>query len=141
MKPRTPLIVLIYGLFGVIPFLAPAISGMIFPETRTIAAHVLILYGGLILSFLGGARWAFANTDQPPNPALISASMAPSLVALGVFILPSQRIQIWGLAAALGLHWLWDIRSRNLPGWYPTLRTQLTVGAVAGLIAGTITLT
>ena len=41
-----------------------------------------------------------------------------------------------GVAAGLALQWLWDIRATGLPGWYPTLRTLLSAGALAGLAGG-----
>ena len=42
------------------------------------------------------------------------------------------------LAAALVLHYIWDLRSPGLPVWYPRLRLILTAGAVAGLAAGAL---
>ena len=139
----TPPVVFIYGLLGVIPFLAPAPTGIVFPDFKGLAAHVLALYGGLILSFLGGARWGFANAHPAPRAGLISLSMLPTLTGLALLAAPSgmRRLQLLGLAIALGLHWLWDVRSDDLPVWYPKLRTLLTLGAVVGLIAGVVVLT
>jgi hypothetical protein len=138
-----PVAVLIYGLFGIIPFLAPPIAGFIIPEVKTRAGFILVLYGGLILSFLGGARWGFANAHPPPAPRVVSISMVPTLAALALLAAPAdwRRSQLIGLAAALALHWLWDLRATGLPAWYARLRTMLTAGAIAGLLAGIVALT
>ena len=74
---------------------------------------------------------------------VISLSMLPTLVGLALLVAPpgARRLQLFGLAVALGVHWLWDVSGEDLPAWYPRLRTPLTVGAVAGLIAGAFVLT
>ncbi len=138
-----PPVVLTYGLLGVIPFLAPALAGIALPGFTDLAARVLALYGGLILSFLGGARWGFANVPPSPRIGVISLSMLPTLAGLALLAAPSEarRLQLLGLAVALVLHWVWDLRSQELPAWYPKLRTPLTIGATAGLIAGAVVLT
>jgi hypothetical protein len=140
---RTPPVVLIYGLLGMIPFVAPPLIGALFPATKASAASLLALYGGLILSFLGGARWAFANAHPPTKQGVVSLSMLPTLVALALLALPpaARLAQLIGLAAALALHWAWDLLGADLPQWYGRLRSLLTAGAVAGLLAGAIVLT
>lgn len=142
-EARTPLVVLTYGLLGVVPFLAPPLAGAVFPAVKSVAALVLALYGGLILSFLGGARWGLAIVNPAPSSELVSLAMIPTLVGLALLVLPAddRRIQLLGLAAALAVHWLWDISAGNLPAWYPRLRTILTAGAVTGLVAGAMVLT
>ncbi len=138
-----PPVVLTYGLLGVIPFLAPPLAGLMFSALKDSAALVLALYAGLILSFLGGARWGFANARPEPDIAVVSLSMLPTLVGLALLTASANHraLQLTGLAIALGSHWLWDMRSQNLPAWYPHLRTLLTAAAVIGLIAGAATLT
>lgn len=142
-RRSTPPVVLIYGVLGVVPFLLPALAVIAFPAFKDMAGLVLALYGGLILSFLGGARWAFANVCSAPSIRVISLSMLPTLTALTFLVVPpdQRRLQLLGIAAALALQWLWDLRGAALPAWYPGLRTLLTVGAVAGLLAGAVVLT
>jgi hypothetical protein len=142
MRAAIPPVVLIYGLLGVIPFLAPPVAGVLFPEFRAIAGTVLSLYAALILSFLGGARWGLAVATPAPKPAVVSLAMLPTLAGLALLMLPEPYAQarLLGLALALGLHWLWDIRGRGLPAWYASLRTILTAGAVIGLVAGALLL-
>jgi hypothetical protein len=68
--------------------------------------------------------------------------MLPTLVALALLALPpaARLPQLIALAAALALHWAWDLRGASLPDWYPRLRSLLTAGAVVGLLAGAIVL-
>lgn len=143
MRSATPPVVLAYGLLGIVPFLAPAVVGVAFPEVKDAASFALALYSGLILSFLGGARWGFANAGEMPGVVTVSVSMLPTLVALGLLVMPpgGRRLQLAGLAVALALHWTWDLFSGGLPAWYGRLRTLLTAGAVTGIVAGVFALT
>jgi len=140
--PGTPRVVLAYGLLGLIPFLAPPAIGGLFPDHAAFAARALALYGGLILSFLGGARWAMAVRQDPVDARIVSLAMIPTLVALAVLLLPAElrAAQLAVLALALLIHGAWDVWSSGLPGWYPRLRLLLTLGGTAGLSAGALVL-
>ncbi len=135
---RTPKVVLIYGVMGLSGFLVPPLVAFLVPDYRDLALRLLIAYAALILSFLGGARWGLAVARPSPSPLTVSLAMLPTLFALGLAMLPADMrlSQIGGLITGLALQWLWDIRAQGLPAWYPTLRTVLSGGAVAGLIAG-----
>jgi hypothetical protein len=108
------------------------------PATKSVAGLVLAVYGGLILSFLGGARWGAEIRSPAPNAATISFAMIPTLAALALLVaVPGHlTVRLVGLAAALIVHWIWDLRGDALPTWYPGLRTLLTAGAVVGLLFG-----
>ncbi|KPF78846.1 hypothetical protein IP88_03035 [alpha proteobacterium AAP81b] len=133
----TPRIVLVYGVAGLIPFLAPPLATLVVPGATDLVAGLAAAYGALILSFLGGARWGLEIAHARPRPAVIGLAMLPTLGGLALLLLPPdlRPFQLAGLALLLGLHFLWDLSARGLPRWYPRLRTPLTVGAVAGLIA------
>ena len=135
-----PRVVLIYGVMGLTGFLGPPLAGLLASDHRDLALRLLIAYAALILSFLGGARWGLAVARPEPSPLTVSLAMLPTLFALGLMMLPAtlQSWQIGGLILGLILHWLWDIRAKGLPDWYPGLRTLLSGGAVAGLIAGAL---
>ena len=138
-----PRVVLTYGLLGLIPFLTPPLAGWLLPQARPMAVLALSLYAGLILSFLGGARWGLA-VKAPVPPALeVSLAMLPTLAGLALLLLPAglDQLRLLGLALALAMHWLWDLRGAGLPPWYGRLRTVLTVGAVVGLVGGALLLT
>ena len=133
-----PRSVQVYGVMGLSGFLGPPVVAFLVPDHRELAMRLLVAYAALILSFLGGARWGVAVARPAPSPLTVSLAMLPTLFALGLMTLPVtlQSWQIGGLILGLTLHWLWDIRSKGLPDWYPGLRTLLSGGAVAGLIAG-----
>ena len=131
-----PSSVLIYGLLGLIPFLAPPLAAMLMPAAAPIAGLILAVYGALILSFLGGARWGLAIAMPDPSAGIISLAMLPSILGLGLLLVPDRKIQLVGLAVALALHWLWDARATAVPSWYARLRTPLTAGALIGLLTG-----
>ena len=137
---RPPASVTAYGLLGLIPFLAPPGTMLLWPDWGAFASRLLALYGGLILSFLGGARWGFANSRPAPSFGLISLTMAPTLVGLALLLLPAEarRAQLAGLAIALAAQWIWDMRAADLPRWYPWLRSILSAGATVGLVAGAV---
>jgi hypothetical protein len=137
-----PRAVLTYGLLGLIPFLAPPVAGMLWPELKPLATTLLTFYGALILSFLGGARWGLAVSGNAPSAIDVTLAMIPTLAGLGLLLFPdpTRQTQLFGLAGALALHWLWDIRGTGLPVWYGRLRTTLTAGAVLGLVSGALIL-
>ena len=140
--PETPRVVLIYGLLGLTPFFAPPLLGGLFPDHAALASRALALYGGLILSFLGGARWALAVRQDRVDARIVSLAMIPTLVALAVLLLPAdlRAAQLAVLALALLIHGAWDVWSSGLPDWYPRLRLVLTLGGTAGLSAGALVL-
>ena len=142
-RSSVPPVILTYGLLGILPFLAPALAGALWPALKPAAAHVLALYGGLILSFLGGARWGLAIPSVSLRTGIVSLAMLPTLAGLALLVLPVEArwIQLMGLGLALALHWLWDVSAQDVPVWYPRLRTILTAGAVVGLISGALVLT
>ena len=142
MRAAIPRVVLAYGLLGLIPFLVPPVVGWLLPQDRSAAVLALSLYAGLILSFLGGARWGVAVQAPAPSALEVSLAMLPTLAGLALLLLPAglDQLRLFGLALALALHWLWDVRGAGLPPWYGRLRTVLTVGAVAGLVSGALLL-
>lgn len=136
-----PIVVLAYGLAGLIPFLGLPLLGWLAPALAGQATQWQAIYAALILSFLGGARWGQAVPAAAPSTLVVSLAMLPSIVGW-VLLLAEPAIGraalLGGLAAALMLHFLWDVRSDGLPAWYPRLRAILTTGAMAGLAGGAL---
>ncbi len=130
---------LIYGLLGLIPFLALPLLVLAIPAQGEAWLNLLSFYGALILSFLGGARWGLAIDRPVPSALTLSLSMLPTLTAFAVLgLLPGQLdLQLGVLFISLILQGIWDIRSHGLPSWYPRLRTILTLVAALGLALGT----
>lgn len=136
----TPRAVLAYGLLGIIPFWSTSLARLIAPSMAGLGVIVAALYAGLILSFLGGARWGLAVREAEPQATVIGLSMVPTLAGLAALVaLHGQaRAQLLILAAALAVSWAWDVRAQGLPAWYGRLRSGLTAGAVAGLCVGAL---
>jgi hypothetical protein len=132
-----PKTVLIYGLLGLIPFLAPPLISLVTPAHAGILGLVALVYGALILSFLGGARWGQEVARPAPRFGIITLSMLPTLAGFALLLATSldRPAQLAAMAALFGLHFFWDAASPDLPGWYTRLRLLLTAGAVAGLLA------
>lgn len=140
-ETRIPRVVLAWGLLGLIPFLGLPLLAAVVPQLGGGSDRALGLYAAIILSFLGGARWGQAVGVAAPDPGRIALSMAPSVAAWGLSLMPADHsgLQLAGLAAALAAHLAWDLRARDLPAWYPRLRLLLTAGALAGLALGALT--
>jgi hypothetical protein len=140
IPPKAPAIAWLYGLAGLSPFAAASVGMFIAEgEIQFISQTAMLVYSGLILSFLGGARWGLEIRREPLRGLVISLSMLPTLAAFALMFLPiAPRLQYLGLAAAFLLQWVWDVVSKDSPVWYPALRTVLTLGVTAALVAAAI---
>jgi hypothetical protein len=132
------------GLAGLIPFAAGAAAPwvpipILTPET---GLQLIIGYGAVILSFLGGIRWgtAIGPYDTRRQGLEFSASVLGSLAGLAaLFIPPVPALTL--LIAGFLMQALWDVTSvetGRLPAWFGKLRMLLTAGAVISLIAALV---
>ncbi len=141
--PRDPTVppraAAILGYAGVIPFVAMTVI-IFFRYPREEAMLVLdaqIAYGAVILSFLGGIRWALAMLFPEDDDLFrrLLASVAPSLIGWGAVFMPPA----WGLLVLIGGFWgqaASDIRAtkdKRAPQWYGGYRLRLTILVVASL--------
>ncbi len=140
VKPAdtTPLPALVLGIAGLIPFSAGAAAVCFSPEIKAEAAVALLLYGAVILSFLGGIRWGFAVLEgENSGWGAYGASITPSLIAW-LAALNTGPAGLLILAIALAL-WFFAERAipplLQIPGWYIPLRAALTAFAVFMLVA------
>ncbi len=135
-----PPVVMAYGALGVLPFVAPPVAALLLPGLGAAALAAQAAYAALILSFLGGARWGLEVCRPQPRAIIITVAMLPTLAGLAVLMVPAgwRAAQLGGLALLLLVHFVWDARSPGLPRWYARLRLPLTVGAIAGLVAGAV---
>ena len=137
---RPDRLVATFGWAGLIPFWAPLAVALAAPLYAGWALEVQAVYAGLILSFLGGARFGRAFTT-PGGGRTVALSMAPSVFGLAVLASPvSHAAGHLMLAAALSAAWLWDLSATDLPRQYKLLRSALTSLAVAALVTGAIIL-
>ncbi|MEL6978694.1 MAG: DUF3429 family protein, partial [Pseudomonadota bacterium] len=74
------------GFAGLAPFAFCAAAALLAAPAWSVAAQVgLLLYGAVILSFMGGCRWGFAAAGLGEGP---------SFAALGISVLPA----LWAFA-------------------------------------------
>lgn len=143
---RIPASALLLGLAGLIPFIAGAAAQwqaipLLGAET---GLRLVVIYGAIILSFLGGIRWgtAIGPYDSGRQGLEFSASVLGSLAGLAAAFLPA----IPGLALLIAgflMQGLWDVMSVDagrLPAWFGRLRMILTAGAVISLVAALVSL-
>ena len=127
------------GLAGLIPFLAgAALQWFTPPGWRMLAGTALLVYGAVIVSFLGGIHWGLAMRSDPAqaSPRLVWGVL-PSLLGWLAVLLDSP----WGqllLAASLLACLAVDrrvYRDRGLATWLP-LRWLLTGVATLCMLLG-----
>ncbi len=127
------------GYAGALPFLAGALASLPVTEAlRPLGLQLLLGYGAIILSFMGGVHWGVAMMRNDTAPGPLTRSVAPSLIALpapliggvtGLFIL------VAGFAGLL-VYDEQEARAGRLPDWYPLLRRPLTAIVIACLALG-----
>lgn len=130
----------VLGYAGTVPFVAMAF--VIFflyprPEAQAVLA-AQIGYGAVILSFLGGIRWALAMLF-PEDAQLgrrLAAAAAPALIGWGALFMPPA----WGLVTLIAAFWaqaasdLRATRARQAPRWFGGYRVRLTILVVLALL-------
>jgi hypothetical protein len=136
-----PLPVRVLAILGIAPFAVGALAVSSAPEIKPEAAHALLIYGAVILSFLGGIRFGIAMLDEGSGWNAFGMSTLPALAAwLGASAAGPGGLVL--LAAALGA-WYFVERAAPpsfvLPAWYLRLRGALTVIATLTLIAAAVT--
>ena len=123
-------------LTGALPFLSATFSlvagGPFHPTTSVV---MLITYGAVILSFLGGIHWGLALKlmDAAPTSAtrLFALSVVPSLLAwCVVMFMANPHLQLLALLGILVGVWAVDgllSVQKLIPAWFFKLRSLITV--------------
>ena len=137
---KTVLIARVLGYGGALPFLCGAIAASQQVAVLGLApAQLLLSYGAIILSFLGGLHWGRVITSSNPNkrsdPAWLIWSVCPSLLGWVALLLPIK----FG-AVVLSLCFLTALqidqklfREQIWPAWMRPLRLHLSLIAVASM--------
>ena len=136
-----PVSALALGLAGVVPFWLPVAATVTsmpgLPAARAVAAQVV--YGALILSFLGGVRWgaAIERKAGAARDLVLALAVLGCLAGFAAVLLPA----VPGLSlilAGLLLHAGWDAAAAargELPDWFARLRLLLTALVVPAVVA------
>ena len=127
------------GLMGLIPFLIGGLGVWVeaLGDLRFALPILVLAYGALIASFLGGVRWgaAMQNNKADSQPRHLVMAIVPTLIALVAFMLPIT--QAFGLLIVLfTAQAVLDILAgdnRDLMAWYKPLRIWLSVIACASM--------
>ena len=137
---KTVLIARVLGYGGALPFLCGAVAVSQQVAVLGVApAHLLISYGAVILSFLGGLHWGRVITSPSANERSDSTwliwSVCLSLLGWVALLLPikvsAMVLSLCFLAALLIDQRLF--REQIWPAWMGPLRLHLTLIAVASL--------
>ena len=135
---------LLLGLAGLIPFLggAAALWTMLPGLAPERGLQLIIAYGAIILSFLGGIRWgtAIGPYDTRRQGLEFAASVLGSLAGLAAIFIPAVPALTLLIAGFL-MQALWDVtsvESGRLPAWFGKLRMLLTAGAVISFTAALV---
>ena len=120
-------------LSGLIPFLVCLALVYGRGEYAEAAKVVFLMYTGLTLSFLGGARWGAELArapDTPSLPRLILGAM-PSIVGLIAMVPQVPLLAGYGMVVTSSvLQLAWDRSASQtglLPSWNGRVRTVMTV--------------
>ena len=137
MPDRIPHAALYLGVAGLIPFFAAALSQFTpvpYVEQLGGGRAVLIDYGKIILSFMGGALWGFA-TVRGSGIGLVIAVL-PALFAF-LIVGANPVLLVLGFLALLPAD-LWFRKSGLAPEWWLRLRIPLTLAVIFALLTTTL---
>jgi hypothetical protein len=125
------------GYGGLAPFVACALA-MLLPEAgmREMASRVLIGYGAVILSFLGGVHWGLVlRAPSPRATGMLAIGVLPSLAGWLTLLLPFEKA-LAAQVAVFGGFWLYEHRVLGpdiIPPAYLAMRRWLTLAVIASL--------
>ena len=138
---KIPLVALVLGLLGLIPFISPVIAILI-PydpfELGVRAFHMmLVTYAALIASFLGGVRWGLGlGAQAQQQTSLFVVSVCPSLVAWFALAVPRpyDLIVLMTLFLCLLVLDIQLVRQQAVPRWFGSLRLLLSGFVIVSLL-------
>ena len=128
------------GVAGVIPFVGMAAGSFAAdPREAVFAINAGLIYGAVILSFLGGVHWgrALAGDAVEPSWKRLGWGVTPSVIAWGAAFLTDAVLAIVLYVAGFALAFFVDIRAARaglFPPWYGTLRKILSIAVLACLL-------
>lgn len=125
------------GVAGIIPFLAMAVGSFAAePGAAVFAINAGLLYGAVILSFLGGVHWgrALAGDAVTPSWSRLGWAVTPSLIGWACAFMPDAILALLLFVFGFALAFFVDVRAVRaglFPDWYGTLRKILSIAVLA----------
>jgi hypothetical protein len=132
--------VLVLGFAGALPFVVAALLAFAGPPSSARAVQSLLVYGAVILSFLGGVQWGLTMASGQLSIARLGISVVPALIAWPAALLggPLGLLLLAAAFAGVLAYDLRTVREGRAPAWYPALRWPLTLVVVACLLLGAV---
>ena len=130
---RIPRAAAVLGYGGVVPFATLALAFAFAPHgAAQRALEGFLIYGAVILSFLGGIRWGAASGAAREHGRTLTIAILPSLWAALVLWWPDPAASAWGLLIGFTLMGVadWLRPGAGVPAWMRPLRVRLTVAVV-----------
>ena len=130
------------GGLGVVPFAASsAVAVLASPQISAHGEFALLVYGAVILSFLGGILWgrilALGSVEALSNQTrTLITSIVPSLIGW-IAVLIGPELGLPALAIAFFFMLITDLihaKGNLFPAWYPKLRVPLTLTVIPFLL-------
>ena len=121
------------GYGGVVPFAALAAVFAFGPDAAAQRSlDGFLIYGAVILSFLGGIRWGAASGAIREHGRTLTIAIAPSLWAALALWWPDPAASAWALMAGFVLMGVadWLRPGVGVPAWMRPLRVRLTLAVV-----------
>ena len=139
---QMPLSVALMGYGGLVPFIGLAVLSNVEPMHGVMYRGALLLYGAVILSFVGAVHWGVALVDPrltaSDRSALYLWSVVPALIGWFSYIFAPITAALLLILGFVFQYWsdLRWVRVVSWPSWYLALRLRLTVVAAVFLLAG-----
>lgn len=131
----------ILGCAGLVPFFALAAAPWIAPPLAVSLAQAQVIYGALILAFLGGTHWGLAAADGKALALRFGWSVLSPLFAFAALLALPPGASHGALIVGIGGLHLSErraLRRRWMPLWYFRLRRLLTIFASLALAVGAL---
>ena len=131
---RIPLQAAVLGYSGVLPFAALALLSLLeIPVLGRDPLQGFLIYGAVILSFLGGIRWGSVTSSGSVQGLPLLFSVIPSLWATLLLWFVPSGLALWGMALGFALMGLadWARPVRGIAPWMRQLRVRLSVAVIA----------
>jgi hypothetical protein len=137
-----PISVGLLGYGGLIPFIGLAVMSFMDPAHGILYRGALLLYGSIILSFVGAIHWGVAMmaadlSDQDRRTCYVW-SVVPALMGWATYVFSPVTAALVLVMGFLLQYWRDATFARKIewPAWYLPLRIRLTFVAILSLFVG-----
>jgi hypothetical protein len=136
-----PPMALFLGSFGLLPFLAGGVGVWLdgLGDLQYALPMLVLIYGAIITSFLGGVRWgaAMQNGATQEQTRYLIISIVPSLLAFIALTLPlaSGLVLLTIVFLSQALIDILAVKAGHLAAWFAPLRLLLSAGVCVSFVS------